>query len=186
MFSYSSITKVLLALCICIFLFACTEPVSFKEKAKEDQPKEEKVDASLYELSLEDERISYIEGVVYDIDKDTSLYIKKIIRPVREENLQKATYICKYDKKGGTLKKAESFMESRFDTARIIAYYENQTLLKTTGEFWGRNNWLKIYVYYDKGKPIRASKNAPPKLINEIQMFEKDIKEYREQIKTVL
>lgn len=73
-------------------------------------------------------------------------------------------------------------MESRFDTARVICYYENNTLLKTTGEFWGRNDWLKIYVYYDKGKPIRASKNAPPNLVKEIHMFEEDIKEYIESI----
>jgi hypothetical protein len=176
----SSITKAVVAIYIFIFLFGCTGPVFFKEKEKDDPPKEQDFDASLYELSLEDERIYYIDGIVYDIDKDTSLYIKKIIKPIREENLEKVTYTCKYDKKGGTLRKAISLMESRFDTARIITYYEAKTLLKTTGEFWGKNDWLKIYVYYDKGKPIRASKNAPSELVNDLHLFEKDIKEYIE------
>lgn len=70
---YFPAAEVVLSIGISICLFGCIDPVSFKEKAKDDKLKEEKIDASLYELSLEDERISYIEGVVYDTDKDTSL-----------------------------------------------------------------------------------------------------------------
>jgi len=124
----------------------------------ESNEPEEKRNANLYNVSFEDDRIFYIDSIVYDIDKNDSLFVEEENKFFQNATVNNITYVRSFDKKRGLLLKVKSTNRTPLDTTIVIAHYKNEQLIKTTAEVWGkRKGWEKMYVYYEAGNPILAS-----------------------------